>query len=408
TSRRGLNSPGAVELETELRELGVRVTVAACDVADRDALTHLIRQLKAEGASIRAVVHAAGAGKPSALAETSLADVADIVAGKVAGAIHLHDLLSQDALDAFVLFSSGAGIWGSGGQGAYAGANAFLDALAEHRRGRHLPATSLAWGAWDGEGMADDPMVADQLSGYGIPMMAPELAIAALQQALQQNETCLAVADIEWDLFASTFTAMRPSPLLQEIPDVQQHLKKTDTEISPQSDPADRSLLRQRLAGLPEVEQDRVLLDLVRTHAAAVLGYESSYEVDSGRGFLDLGFSSLTAVELRNRLNTATGLHLPPTLIFDYPTPTTLVGLLRGELLGPQGEEIDRLLAALVEVENGLSGIVASDDFRTRIKARLQLLLERLNSVGDRVVRELDSVTDDELFQIIDRDLNIQ
>ncbi|MFA1552038.1 SDR family NAD(P)-dependent oxidoreductase, partial [Actinomadura chokoriensis] len=408
TSRRGLNSPGAVELETELRELGVRVTVAACDVADRDALTHLIEAIPPEY-PLTTIIHTAAALDDGAIDSLTVNQVDHVLRGKMIGALYLHELTEHLDLSAFIMFSSAAATAAASGQGNYAPANAFLDALAEHRRGRHLPATSLAWGAWDGEGMANLPSVGELLTRHGSRAMSPELAIAALQQALQHNETCLTVADIDWSRFFVAFTAMRPSPLLQEIPDVQQHLKKTDTEISPQSDPADRSLLRQRLAGLPEVEQDRVLLDLVRTHAAAVLGHGGPQAVEPTRAFKELGFDSVTAVELRNRLNSATGLHLPPTLIFDYPTATTLAHYLKTETIEDEMYSVTSAYAKLAQLEAILSSAPLGVDAKIEIDKRLRNIHLHWSLEGENPAEndkiDLRSASRDEVLKFIDKEL---
>ncbi|MGH3755152.1 MAG: SDR family NAD(P)-dependent oxidoreductase, partial [Pseudonocardiaceae bacterium] len=339
TSRQGRAAPAASELEAELTELGAEVTVAACDVADREALAQLLAGLPAER-PLTAVVHAAGVSQSTALAETSLGEFADVVSAKVAGAVNLHDLLEHEpvtgnTLDAFVLFSSVAGVWGSGGQGAYAAANAFLDAFAQHRRERDRAAVSLAWGPWAGGGMTEGG-VASQLRRRGLSAMAPELAITALQQAVDDDETCLAVADVQWDRFVPTFTVARSSPLLCELPEAQRALEAAD---APPGGPAsDGSALRQRLSGMSQVEGERAVVELVRAEAGIVLGHAGAEAVEAGRAFRDLGFDSLTAVELRNRLGAATGLRLPATLVFDHPTPAVLARHVRTQLLGVRAE----------------------------------------------------------------------
>ncbi|KJK33710.1 hypothetical protein UK15_38750, partial [Streptomyces variegatus] len=326
TSRRGPAAAGAEELRRELTELGVTVTVAACDVADRDALGRLLAEIPAE-TPLSAVLHAAGAGQFTPVADTTPAELADVLRAKVAGARHLDELLGDTPLDAFVLYSSISAAWGSGGQGAYAAANACLDALAEQRRGRGLAATSVGWGPWSGGGMADGE-AEGHLRRRGLTPLAPELGVAALRQAVDHDDVAVAVADVDWDRFVAGFTAVRPSPLLGDLPEVRSALV---TEVP--DDTAD-SDLKRRLTTLSEAEQQRLLLDLVRTETAAVLGHASQELVEAGRAFRELGFDSLTAVELRNRLNTRTGLTLPATLVFDHPTPDALAGHLRDELAG--------------------------------------------------------------------------
>ncbi|MEU4254287.1 beta-ketoacyl synthase N-terminal-like domain-containing protein, partial [Amycolatopsis sp. NPDC026612] len=304
--------PGA---ET-LREDGVEVIEARCDVADRAQLAAV---LAAHG-PVRSVFHTAAVTDLAPLAETGpdLLDRACRV--KADTADHL-DALLPDGLDAFVLFSSIAAVVGSGAHGAYAAANAHLDALAERRRARGAAATSIAWGVWDaGEGVDHA-----RLRAEGVPPLDPDLALTALGRALDLDDTTVVVADVEWPRFAPAFAAARPRPLLAEIPEAVEETAPAATGFATQ------------LAGLSAPEAHRVLTGLVRAQAAAVLGHASPAAIDVDRAFSGLGFDSLTAVELRTRLATATGLRLPATLVFDHPTVTVLAGYL-GELLGTGGE----------------------------------------------------------------------
>ncbi|WP_438268018.1 type I polyketide synthase [Kitasatospora purpeofusca] len=332
--RRGPQAPGAAELAAELAALGVRLTLPVCDLTDRQAVAGLLTGLETAGDPVTAVVHAAAFVALAPLDGTPMSAFEQIVAAKAAGAEHLDALLDRE-LDAFVLFSSIAGVWGSGDHGAYAAANAYLDALAQHRRARGLTATTVDWGIWQAENPWQDRVAgadADlfKLEQHGLPRIAPDLAVQALRQALDDDETVLAVADVDWERFAAVFTSTRPSPLLTGIPEARRALETaTDDTVAPAA-----AVLRQRLAALGESEQHRLLLDLVRTHAAAVLGHAAVDAIRPGTAFKDLGFASLTAVELRNRLNTATGLRLPSTLIFDHPSSTALAREIRAELLG--------------------------------------------------------------------------
>ncbi|WP_455768692.1 type I polyketide synthase [Kitasatospora purpeofusca] len=332
--RRGPQAPGAAELAAELAALGVRLTLPVCDLADRQAVAGLLTGLETAGDPVTAVVHAAAFVALAPLDGTPMSAFEQIVAAKAAGAEHLDALLDRE-LDAFVLFSSIAGVWGSGDHGAYAAANAYLDALAQHRRARGLTATTVDWGIWQAENPWQDRIAgadADlfKLEQHGLPRIAPDLAVQALRQALDDDETVLAVADVDWERFAAVFTSTRPSPLLTGIPEARRALEAaTDGTEAPAA-----AVLRERLAALGESEQHRLLLDLVRTHAAAVLGHPAVDAIRPGTAFKDLGFASLTAVELRNRLNTATGLRLPSTLIFDHPSSTALAREIRAELLG--------------------------------------------------------------------------
>ncbi|MHB9864444.1 type I polyketide synthase [Streptomyces sp. YIM S03343] len=340
TSRHGLDAPGAQELHDELTALGCRVTVAACDVADRDALAALVAQVEAEGPEIRSVVHTAGVGLLAPLAETDLDLFAEGLRAKVLGAANLDALFGEDhaPLDAFVLYSSVAGTWGSGDHGAYSAGNAYVDALADHRRARGLAGTSLAWGIWspEGGGMAVN-IVREQLRWRGIPFMEPTLAVEGLRQALDHDDTFLAVADIDWERFVPVFTAAHPRPLLHEVPEVTEVMKADEAVVASAVSRADA--LRAELAAMSPAERDRTLSELVRTEVAGVLGHADGTDIAVNRAFRELGFDSLTAVELRNRLNSATGLGLPATIVFDHPNIRELVRFLRAGLVpdGPVG-----------------------------------------------------------------------
>ncbi|WP_455680616.1 type I polyketide synthase [Streptomyces lavendulae] len=331
-SRRGADAPGATALSAELEGMGARVTVAACDAADRTALADLVTRVTADGSVIRTVVHTAGVGQFTPLDATGQDEFVDVLAAKARGARNLLDVVDHTELDAVVLFSSIAAVWGSGNQGAYAAANSYLDGLAQHWRTKGVPATAIAWGGWGGEGMASHSLMEEQLRRRGVWKMDPERAVSALQQALESDETSLIVTDMEWELFAPAFTAARPSRLFDELPQVRLVLGQdapADGEAA-----ADALPLRDELRALSDVDRNRRLLDLVLTQAAAVLGHAGTERIAPGQAFKDVGFDSLTVVQLRNRLRKATGLPLPTTVIFDFPTPNALVGRLR-ELLVP-------------------------------------------------------------------------
>ncbi|KJY24584.1 SDR family NAD(P)-dependent oxidoreductase, partial [Streptomyces sp. NRRL S-495] len=338
-SRRGADAPGAPELSEELAALGARVTLASCDVGDLEALRALKDGLEHDGHRISTVFHAAGAGLLVPLPDTDADEFADTFHAKAGGARNLDLLFDRDTLDAFVLFSSISGVWGSAVHGAYAAANAYLDGLAEDRRSRGLAATSVVWGIWNpegGAGMAAE-LAEETLRGHGVLFMPPAVAITGLQQVLDHDETVVVVADIDWDRFATVFTSARPSPLIGELPEVRAALA-AEPETGGTGAEGAPSALRDRLAPLPAAERTRTLVDLVRTHAAAVLGHDSPDAVAPGRAFRDLGFDSLTAVDMRNRLNTATGLRLPVTVVFDYSSATALARRLETGLLGAAEE----------------------------------------------------------------------
>ncbi|MEU6162511.1 type I polyketide synthase [Streptomyces sp. NPDC047130] len=329
TGRRGPDAPGARELAAELTARGVETVVAACDVTDRDQVAALLAQHPAD-----TVIHAAGVPQSTAFADCDEAEFAAVAAAKTEGA-RLLDELAGD-VGTFVLFSSGAGVWGGAGQAAYAAANAVLDALAQDRRTRGLSATAVAWGGWAEGGMADDGRAAAELGRRGLHAMEPHLALTALDQALDADETCLTVADIDWSRFTPGYTAARPRPLIMDIPEAEAALAAPATAADA---PGETDALRDALLALNGPQRNQHLLDLVTGHAAAALGYADAGRIDAGRAFRDLGFDSLMAVDMRNRLQSATGRKLPPTLVFDHPTPTDLADHLLAEVLGEQAAE---------------------------------------------------------------------
>ncbi|MCX4750292.1 SDR family NAD(P)-dependent oxidoreductase [Kitasatospora sp. NBC_01287] len=417
TGRRGPAAPGAADLVAELATAGATATAVACDAADRTALAALLERLRAEGEPVRAVFHAAGLPQAAAITDTTPEELAEVVAAKVAGARHLDELLAGAELDAFVLFSSIAGVWGSAGQAGYAAGNAYLDALAEDRRGRGLPATAVAWGPWDGGGMAGDAAAREHLVKRGLTPLAPPTALAALHQALSGRQTAAVIADVDWAVLGTSFAAVRPSPLLAALPEVAAALAPADQESG---DAAARGAeaVQQRLAGLTGPERRRSLLQLVRGEVAAVVGLAGPAEIEPDRAFKSLGFDSLTVLELRDRLTASTGLTLPSTLLYDYPTAAALADHLDAELSGDTGEtalpllaELDRLEAALLAVTPAELDSIAPDDAeQAKIGRRLKDLLALWNearglSDTGALTDHLDEASDDDLFDLIDRNL---
>ncbi|MGW7359249.1 type I polyketide synthase, partial [Streptomyces sp. NPDC054802] len=338
-SRRGPDAPGAAELHAELTALGARVTLSACDTADRDALARVLAGVP-EDQPLTAVFHAAGVVEDGVLDTLTPEAFAAVLAPKATAARHLHELTRGTDLAAFVLFSSTAASLGAAGQANYAAANAFLDAFAEYRRGQGLPATSVAWGPWAGTGMAGDGTgVTARVRRGGYTPMAPELALDALTSALDhESPAALTVADIDWDRFAQVFTALRPTPLIADL---------AGPRGAATAKPAagDDNGLRQRLTALPAAGRAKFVLDFLRAQVAAVLGHADAAAIGADQAFTDLGFDSLTIVELRNTLTATTGLRLPATLVYDHPSPQDLAAHLLAELLG-DAEPRDRAPAA--------------------------------------------------------------
>ncbi|MFI6093893.1 SDR family NAD(P)-dependent oxidoreductase, partial [Streptomyces sp. NPDC051218] len=322
--RRGEKADGAREFAEELTALGTTVTLAACDVTDRDALAEVLAAIPTQW-PLTGVLHAAGVDGVTVLDEVDADHLDTVLGAKVTGTRQLHELTREMNLERFVVFSSGAAVWGGGGQGAYAAGNAFLDALVRHRRHLGLAGTSVAWGSWAGGGLAASPD-ADRLRRLGVVPMEPELAVRALARAIDRQEDGLVVADIDWDVFGPAFTASRPSPLIAAL------LDDPTPEAADEQSADETSVLLDRLSAAPARQRRQILLDLVRTEAAAVLRYRDGQVVEAAQPFKDLGFDSLTAVELRNRLSRTTGLRLPVSLAFNHRNPTGVAAYLGSEL----------------------------------------------------------------------------
>ncbi|WP_219602200.1 SDR family NAD(P)-dependent oxidoreductase, partial [Nonomuraea indica] len=397
-SRRGPDAPGTAELVAELTELGTRTSAVACDVADRDAVAGLLARLDADGQTVRTVVHAATATRLAPLADVNAAELGAVAAAKIHGARHLDELLDPAQLDHFICFSSVAGVWGSGDHAAYAVGNAYLDAFAEHRRARGRATTSIAWGVWASERMPDE-VDETHLRRQGLPTLPPELALTALGQILAADETCVTVANVDWAVFAPVFASARSRPLLAAIEEAR---GDGDTPAGPSAGQP----WADRLAGLLPAEREAEVLALVTEHVAAVLGHTTPDTVDAERPFKDLGFGSLSAVDLRNRLGAATGLKLPVTLVYDHPSPAAVVRYLRTELEGRPTvlDDLDRLEAAL-------AAMPADGPDRALVRSRLAALAAGLGgAAGDDVAAyaslddDLESATDTEIFDLIDRE----
>ncbi|MFF3650789.1 type I polyketide synthase [Streptomyces sp. NPDC002181] len=414
TSRRGRAAAGAADLEAELVALGCRVTIAACDAADRDDLAALLAAIP-EDTPLTAVVHAAGVLQRLApAAELGLEEFAEVGRAKVLGAALLDELLQDRPLDAFLLFSSGAAVWGSAGQAAYSAANAYLDALAHRRRAQGHAATSIAWGSW-ASGMVDDE-ITSVMQRIGAPPMEPQLALRALRTALDHEESHLVVADIDWSRFAPVYTTARPRPLLDGLPEAREALAAPDGGDA--SDGRADSGLAARLDGMPPAQQTRTLLELVRTHVAALLGYDDPAQLEPGRAFTDLGFDSVAATDLRNRLGSATGIALPATLVFDHTSPAAVAEYLHQQLCKDQAGEVLGLLSELDRLELALASLTPQEAEDHGIAARLQDLATRLRNRGGSAspaaegdfgsdIGGLDDASAEDVLAFIDQELGL-
>ncbi|MDB1088665.1 SDR family NAD(P)-dependent oxidoreductase [Streptomyces sp. ACA25] len=400
-SRRGAEAPGAAELVSELAELGATARFAQCDVTDRAAVDALLAGLPTER-PLTAVVHTAGALDDGVVTALTADRLPAVLRPKADAVWHLHEATRDRGLAAFVLFSSVAGTLGTPAQANYAAANAFLDALAQRRRTEGLPATSLAWGLWaDSTGLTGHLDAADvaRAGRGGIAAMAAAEGLALFDAATRTGDAVTVTARLD----LAALRAGTAPRLLRGL---------TGASAVPVASAArpvdDGAALVARIAALPASERAHTLLDVVRGHVADVLGYAGPGAVDFARGFKELGFDSLTAVELRNRLGAATGLRLATTLIFDHPTPMALADHLLGSLMpsGSDGAAADRLIADLARMEGALAALPADGADRTRVAAHLRELAARWDAAASGEgpdAAALDAVTADELFDLIDR-----
>ncbi|MDQ1537252.1 MAG: hypothetical protein QOE58_1645, partial [Actinomycetota bacterium] len=296
TSRRGEQAPGAQELREELSELGADVRIVACDAGDKDALAAVLADIDPER-PLTAVIHAAGVIQDSLVDALTPEMFSDVLHSKMASARNLHELTADLDLSAFVLFSSMAGVMGTAGQANYSAANAYLDALAEHRRTQGQRATSIAWGPWaDGGLVTQDEGVENRMERGGLALLTPEQGIAALKRSIGNDDTTVLVADIDWSRYAPALSSLRPAPFIADLPEVRQ--LSADSAAAPSLEPA----LGARLMGLPADEREPALLEAVSTQIAAILGHVDGTTVEPDQAFKDLGFDSLTTLELRNSL----------------------------------------------------------------------------------------------------------
>ncbi|WP_282698349.1 beta-ketoacyl reductase, partial [Streptomyces sp. CC208A] len=409
-SRGGENAVGAAELAAELRDLGAQVVFADCDVADRDALAAVLAGVPEEH-PVTAVVHTAGVLDNGLLSALTPDRLGAVLRPKADGAWHLHELTRDMGLSAFVLFSSTVGVFGGPGQANYAAANAFLDALAAHRRARGLAATSIAWGVWEAGGINAglDETDLKRFARDGFLPVGSREGRALFDRAVGADRAALVATPL-------SLTAVRAQgrvPALLSALAGSPGRRPADspgTEAAVAADPA--AELTARLASLSEPEQERALLTLVRAQVAAVLGRTDPDGLAPERPFQDLGFDSLTAVDLRNRLGTAVGLRLPATLVFDHATPAALTAYLR-QRLAPQAPDARQTLLAELDRLDGLLPSLPDDDARTEVSQRLRALLSRLDGSAGRsggttdpdAVDALESASVDEIFDFIDNEL---
>ncbi|WP_326794337.1 SDR family NAD(P)-dependent oxidoreductase [Streptomyces sp. NBC_01808] len=399
-SRSGPDHPGADALRAELTDLGAQVTLTACDVTDADAVRTLVGSVD-EQHPLTAVVHTAGALNDATLTQLTPDDLHPVLAPKVDAAHHLHEATRHLDLAHFVLYSSAAGTLGNPGQANYAAANTYLDALAHHRTRQGLPTTSLAWGYWQHTTDLTGRLTTHQQNRTGTPLTT-EHGLRLLDVAL----TTSASHHLCVPLNPSTLrTAPHLPALLRDLVRAPRR-----TAAAPTAGVPGGTALAEQLAALPEPEQrHKAVLDVVRSNIAAVLGHGTAETIDPHRPFKELGFDSLTAVQLRNQLTTTTALRLPATLIFDHPTPDALAGRILADLMPEAVSASRRVIADLDALELELKQLAADEAERSRITLRLQTLLSNWNDArpapAEDVSNKIQESSTEEIFDFIDRQL---
>jgi mycoketide-CoA synthase len=323
-SRRGADAPGASELRDTLETLGVNVTITACDTSNRDELAGLLAAIP-EKYPLRGIVHAAAVLDDAVIESLTAKQLQRVLAAKADAAWHLHELTSNLDLAIFVLFSSAAGLLGSPGQASYAAANSLLDTLATLRRQQGLPATSIAWGPWSAtDGMTATLARVDRarIERSGLRALSPQRGLELFDALHNTVEVPALAIDLDSRALREQATAGTLPRLLESV------TRTTTSNLTSRAEPP----LAQRLAGADDKQRERSLLELICNEAARVLGHSSPEQIEPERTFKELGFESLTAVELRNRVNAASGLRLATAVLFDYPTPRLLCAHLLTQL----------------------------------------------------------------------------
>ncbi|MHB1538019.1 MAG: SDR family NAD(P)-dependent oxidoreductase [Solirubrobacteraceae bacterium] len=397
-SRRGAQSEGAERLGRKLRELGAEVEIRACDVSSREQLTRLLGSI-GESHPLGAVVHMAAAFDNGMSGSLTAEQIDRVLAPKLDAAWNLHELTAAHDLTAFVLFSSIAGLFGGPGQANYAAANVFLDRLAEARRTDGLAATSIVWGLWEQAGAGAELGHAELrrvTATESIAALSPQRGLELFDLALQSTEPVLLGADL--DLAALRVEARRGpvTPLLRSL---------VRGSWARAAEAHDGGRLAQRLMASEPEQREQMLLDAVRSEAADVLALAHAGSIGPQSAFKEMGFDSLAAVELRNRLATLTGLRLPATLLFDHPTPREVAAHLLVLLTSGERDVAAIVDQTLADFERTIAAAATDESMRGQVLARLHALqssLDRRDGDGDG---DLDSASDDEMFEILDAEL---
>ncbi|KQH79052.1 polyketide synthase [Mycobacterium gordonae] len=399
-SRSGRRADGADELVAALEQAGAQVTVADCDITERAATAAMFEQIPDEF-PLKGVFHAAGVTDDTVITSLTPERLDAVLRVKVDGAWNLHELTRRSNLVAFVTFSSLAGIVGSPGQGNYAAANAFLDGLASYRREQGLPANSIAWGLWE-EASALTRHLGERdlarMKQVGLSPLPTDQALALLDAALLADHPVAVAARL--NTTALTSEADLP-PLWHELV-----TRPSRRVIDAADTSAAAAGMVERLHTLPPEQRQRALTELISTSAATVLGHSSAVDIDGQRAFQELGFDSLTAVELRNRLKAATGLTLSPTLIFDYPTPAALAEYLADQLAtsAPAPSQQQNPLDRFNDISSDLDALVHQPELtaeeKVQIATKLRALVADLTSASDQSA----SISSSELAALLDDD----
>ncbi|MEV0292118.1 type I polyketide synthase [Nocardia sp. NPDC050710] len=399
-SRSGRTAAGAEELAAELAGLGAEVEIAACDAADATALAAVLAAIPAAH-PLTAVVHAAGVIDDAVFTELTPERIEKVFRAKATAAWNLHRATAELELSAFVLYSSVAGVLGGPGQANYAAANVFLDALAAHRQRLGLAATSIAWGIWEQAsgitGHLDEQDFA-RMRRDGLQPIGTEDGLAMLDAALVYGQSLTVAARLD----VATIRAAG-AQAADALPPALRGLLRGTRRAAESEGAGESGKLATSLAGLAQADQDTLVLNVIRAHAAAVLGHDSPDAIGAEAAFTDLGFDSLGAVEFRNRLKGATGLKLTTTVVFDYPTPLALARHIRDEIV--PAEDTAGLIRSRIQ---SLAEVCDNADLDRNdladITTRLDELLRQLRGGEiDEVLDTLDAAGDDELFEFIDQ-----
>ncbi|QSQ15455.1 type I polyketide synthase [Myxococcus landrumensis] len=366
---RGAPKPEAWEAIRAMESASVKVAVVQADVSKEEDVRRAL-DAAAVLAPLRGVVHAAGVLDDGVLLQQDWERFARVLAPKVDGAWQLHELTRGMELDLFVLYSSASALLGARGQGSYAAANAFLDALAHHRRALGLPALSVNWGPWAEVGMAAS--LAARFRTQGIETFTPVEGLKALWRALSFDKPQLTLMRVDWSRYLSQLPPGAMSSLFSEL---------AAREGAPSSvDPGASQKLRRQLEAAAPRQRLSILMESVRAEAIKVLGLDPTFPLEPRQRLFEAGLDSLMALELRNRLQGGVGAALPSTLVFDYPSVEAITTYLLREVLHLEEqqtggvEEAKAEEAALVEKIMDLS----PDELAASLDAKLAALMEEI------------------------------